>query len=105
MAAEDVLRADDPETAAALKADVVRVCRDRRLAGVIDPPEWLQAAVRFGPAVPLFDDITVFRPIAGTPKRPERYFPILARDQPGDAEHHGGVDADAQQPERPAAER
>lgn len=80
MAAEDVLRADDPRTKAALETDVIRVCRDGLVAGVVDPPEWLREAVPFGPPVELFNNPTVFRPIAGTPKRPQRHFPVLQRE-------------------------
>jgi hypothetical protein len=39
MAAEDVIRANDPAATAALQADVIRVCRDGQIAGVVDPPE------------------------------------------------------------------
>jgi hypothetical protein len=105
MAAEDVLRADDPNTRNALIADVVRVCREGRVAGVVDPPDWLLAAVPFGPPVPLFNDTTVFRPVSGAPKRPERYFPILHRDQPRQPGHDAEVHREAKQPERTAAER
>ena len=77
MAAEDILRADDVPVSTALKGDIVRACRTERMAGVIDPPDWLQQAVALGTPVDLFDDPAVFRPIAGALKRPARYFPIV----------------------------
>ena len=105
MAAEDVLRADDPPAAAALQADVIRVCLDTAVAGVIDPPDWLLKAVPFGPPVTLFNDRTVFRPVSGAAKRPDRYFPIArqAVHRPGQPGGDDEVQRDAQQPERPAA--
>lgn len=105
MAAEDVLRADDPPVRAALMADVVRVCRERTVAGVIDPPDWLRQAVAFGPPIELFTDPTVFRPVSGARKRPERYFPIAgaATHRPDQASSDGHVEGDAKKTERPAA--
>jgi len=105
MAAEDVIRSRDAATAAALEADVIRVCRSGAVAGVIDPPEWLRQAVAFGPAVELFTDPAVFRPVAGARKRPDRYFPIarLSMHQPDQAGGHGEIESHASHPERPAA--
>jgi hypothetical protein len=105
MAAEDLMRANDPATRDAFAADVIRVCRSGRVAGVVDPPDWLQAAIAFGPPVSLFSDTKVFRPVAGAPKRPERYFPILQRHQADEPGHRDQVDADAQHAKRPAPER
>ena len=79
MAAEDVLRADDPKTKSGLEGDIIRVCREGHVAGVIDPPEWLREAVPFGRPVELFNDPAVFRPVAGAAKRPQQYFPIIQR--------------------------
>jgi 4-amino-4-deoxy-L-arabinose transferase-like glycosyltransferase len=105
MAAEDLIRADDPAARTAIETDVIRVCRAGAVAGVIDPPDWLRAAVEFDPPVVLFNDPTVFRPVAGAGKRPERYFPIArsalhrGQQRPGGGE----IDADPKQPERPAS--
>ncbi len=110
MAAEDLLRANDPLTTHAFMASVVQVCRDGGVAGVIDPPDWLREAVPFGPPVELFTDPTVFRPVAGAAKRPQRYFPVVQRERPSAAMHqpdqsadHDDIQRDAQKTERPAA--
>ena len=105
MAAEDLIRIDDPSAPAAIEADVIRVCREGKVAGVIDPPEWLRTAVAFGPPVDLFNDPAVFRPVAGARKRPERYFPIAsaAMHQPDQPGGHDQIQADANQPERSAS--
>ena len=76
MAAEDVLRSSDRVTAEALKADVIRACASGAVAGVMDPPDWLQAAVAFGPPIEMFPNSEIFKPIAGVPKRPARYYPL-----------------------------
>jgi hypothetical protein len=77
MAAEDVLRSNDAAMAERLKAGVIATCRSHAVAGVVDPPPWLMSAVRFGTPIELFDSPTVAAPIAGAPKRPARYYPIL----------------------------
>ena len=105
MAAEDVLRADDPVMRDELQADVIRACRHGEVVGVIDPPEWLRQAVAFDPPVDLFDDPTVFRPVSGAAKRPERYFAIATATmhQPDQTADHAQVETDAQQAERTAS--
>jgi hypothetical protein len=105
MAAEDVIRSGDPAATDALEADVIRVCRTGAVAGVIDPPEWLRQAVAFDPPVELFNDPTVFRPVSGAGKRPERYFPIAgsAIHRPRQAGGHDEIEADAKETERAAS--
>lgn len=77
MAATDILRSSDAAAAAALEQDVIAACHRPDVAGVIEPPDWLQAAVRFGPPIRLFDDPHVFVPVTGRPERPSRYYPVL----------------------------
>jgi hypothetical protein len=113
MAAEDVIRANDPAAAAALQADVIRVCRDGQIAGVVDPPEWLRAAIAFGSPIELFNDAAVFRPVAGAAKRPTRYFPIVRGEsdaragavlqRPDEAARDQQVQRKPSETERPAA--
>jgi hypothetical protein len=77
MAAEDVLRSSDTAMAESLKVSVIAACARPGVAGVVDPPAWLQSAVRFGAPVDLFAESDVFRPVAGAPKRPTAYYPIV----------------------------
>lgn len=77
MAAEDILRSSDSKTADALKSDVIAAFERDRTLSAVDPPDWLRAAVPFGPPVTLFADSGVFRPIAGAPKRPMLYYPRI----------------------------
>jgi hypothetical protein len=53
-----------------LADQIVAACRNRRFAGVIDPPDWLRRSVTFGPPVE-FGGLETF------PGMPTRYYPLV----------------------------
>lgn len=75
-AINDLLRDQDSPVAADLKKSIVDAVLAGKFAGVVDPPDFVFAAVKFGPAaliqpLPANADYNQFRP------RPQYYYPVI----------------------------
>ena len=66
---EDLTAPADTQLTQQLTTQIIAACRERRFAGVIDPPAWLRAAVPFGPP-------TEFAGLETVSGAATRYFPV-----------------------------